>query len=317
MKDACKQAVILVMVLLIGGSACAETFPAKDIRLIVPFKPGGAVDTTSRIIAEFAQEHLDGAVIRVENRAGGGGVVGQTYAANADPDGYTILAMTSSVVTNPRLKQVEYEVSDFRAVALYTLDPEVIAVRVDSPLKSIADFIASSSKAPLSIAEAGLGTSHHLAGLAILQKSDLQLRFIHTRGFGSQLQALLGGHVDAALWSYGEAKPHVDAGTVRLLGVATDTPLENEPDLETWLNGGLKIRQWSTFRGWAVPAGTPDIAVQYLSDLLARVNQDPDYIEKMQAQGFPLAFRDSSGYTEVIARYDSLTKPVIDAMRRK
>ncbi len=317
MKNVCKQAVIFVLVLLIGGSACAETFPEKDIRLIVPFKPGGAVDTTSRIIAKFAEKHLGGAVIRVENRAGGGGVVGQTYAANADPDGYTILAMTSSVVTNPRLKQVEYEVSDFRAVALYTLDPEVIAVRANSPLKSIADFIAASSKAPLSIAEAGLGTSHHLAGLAILERSDLQLRFIHTRGFGSQLQAVLGGHVDAALWSYGEAKPHVDAGTVRLLGVATDAPLENEPDLETWLDGGLKIRQWSTFRGWAVPADTPDIVVEYLSDLLARVNRDPDYIAKMRAQGYPLAFRDSSGYTEVITRYDTLTKPIIDAMRKK
>jgi len=317
MKDACKQAVVFVMVLLIGGSACAEAFPEKDLRLIVPFKPGGAVDTTSRIIAEYAGKYLNGAAIRVENRAGGGGVVGQTYAANADPDGYTILAMTSSVVTNPRLKQVEYEVADFRAVALYTLDPEVIAVRADSPLKSITDFIAASSKAPLSIAEAGLGTSHHLAGLAILEKSDLKLRFIHTRGFGSQLQAVLGGHVDAALWSYGEAKPHVDAGTIRLLGVAANVPLKSEPDLETWLDGGLKIPQWSTFRGWAVPADTPDVVVEYLSNLLARVNLDPGYVAKMQAQGYPLAFRDSSGYTEVIARYDVLTKPIIDALRKQ
>ena len=317
MKSICNRAIALIVTSLLCGFVYAEAFPEKDIRIIVPFKPGGAVDTTSRIIAEFAGKYLGEVTIRVENRAGGGGVVGQTYAANAAPDGYTILAMTSSVVTNPGLKQVGYKVSDFRAIALYTLDPEVIAVRADSPLVTIGDFIVASRKTALSIAEAGLGTSHHLAGLAILENSDLQLRFIHTRGFGAQLQAVLGGHVDAALWSFGEAKPHVDAGIVRLLGVASATPLENEPNLETWQEGGLNVPQWSTFRGWAVPANTPETTVEYLANLLAQVNKDPGYIAKMQAQGYPLAFRDSEAYAEVIASYDELTRPIITALRGK
>jgi tripartite-type tricarboxylate transporter receptor subunit TctC len=118
------------------------------------------------------------------------------------------------------------------------------------------------------------------------------------------------------LWSYGEAKPHVDAGIVRLLGVASATPLENEPNLETWQEGGLNVPQWSTFRGWAVPANTPETAVEYLANLLAQVNKDLGYIAKMQAQGYPLAFRDSEAYAEVIASYDELTRPIITAMRR-
>ncbi len=305
------QGCLAMMMLLIAGVSFAGNFPQKDIRIIVPFKPGGAVDTTSRIIAEYAKKHLNGIELKVENRAGGGGVVGQTFAAKAKPDGYTILAMTSSVVTNPKLKQVAYKVADFRPVALYTMDPEVVAVPSKSPFKSIADFIAAAKKEPLKIAEAGMGTSHHLSGLAMVDKGGVQLNFIHTKGFGSQLQAVLGGHVDAALWPYGEAKAHVDAGTVRILAVASEQRLDSAPDVPTWNEAGLGIKEWTTFRGWAVPKGTPDEAVKFLADLLGKVNQDPEYVKRMKEQGFPLAYRDAAGYAAVIDNYDELTELVI------
>lgn len=296
---------------LVAGPALAGSFPSKDIRIIVPFKPGGAVDTTSRIIAEYAKKHLDGVELKVENRAGGGGVVGQTFAANAKPDGYTVLAMTSSVVTNPKLKQVSYQVSDFLPVALYTMDPEVIAVPAKSPYKTIEEFIAAARKAPLKVAEAGMGTSHHLSGLAMVDKGGVKLNFIHTKGFGAQLQALLGGHVDATLWPYGEAKSHADSGSIRILAVASDRPLESAPEIPTWDAAGLGIKEWTTFRGWAVPAGTPREAVEFLADLLGKVNQDSDYVERMKQQGYPLAYRDADGYAAVIANYNELTDLVI------
>lgn len=311
-KTVFMQISIILILALAGSVSFAGNFPAKDIRIIVPFKPGGAVDTTSRIIAEYAKKHLDGVELKVENRAGGGGVVGQTFAAHAKADGYTVLAMTSSVVTNPKLKQVAYEVSDFQPVALYTMDPEVIAVPSKSPFKSIDDFVAASRERSLTITEAGMGTSHHLSGLAIVDKGGVKLNFIHTKGFGAQLQALLGGHVDAALWPYGEAKSHADSGSIRILAVASDGPLESAPSIPTWNDAGLNIKEWTTFRGWAVPVGTPMEVVNFLADLLGKVNQDPEYVARMKEQGYPLAYRDAAGYSAVINNYDELTELVIN-----
>ena len=312
MKTKFFKSLIVVMTVLLANVALAGNFPEKNIRIIVPFAPGGAVDTTSRIIAEYSKKHLNGIEIKVENRAGGGGVVGQTFAAKAKADGYTVLAMTSSVVTNPKLKEVAYKVSDFKPVALYTMDPEVIAVPSNSPLKNIQDFIAAAKVKPLKIAEAGMGTSHHLSGLAMIEKGGVQLNFIHTKGFGAQLQAVLGGHVDAALWPYGEAKSHADSGSIRILAIASSSRLISAPSVPTWQESGLGIKEWTTFRGWAVPAGTSDEAVNFLADLLGKVNQDSEYVKRMKDQGYPLAYRDAAGYSAVIKNYDELTELVIE-----
>jgi len=298
------------------SSVQAGEYPSKDIRIIVPFSPGGGVDTTSRIIAEYANEELDGIKVKVENRAGGGGVVGQTFASRAKPDGYTVLAMTSSVVTNPKLKPVVYKVSDFEPVALYNYDPEVIAVSTDSDIDSIEEFIQLAKKQAVTITEAGNATSHHLSGMAIVENAGLNLKFIHTKGFGKQLQALLGGHANAALWPYGEAKPQVDAGKVRLLAVATPERMDTQPNVPTWKESGLNVEQWATFRGWAVPKGTSPKVVAYLSDLMGKVNQNPGYIQKMKAQGFPLSYQDATGYKAIIDGYDSLTETLIKKLQK-
>lgn len=306
---------LLAVLMLTTGASQAADYPSKDIRIIVPFKPGGAVDTTSRILAEVGNKYLDSVKLKVENRDGGGGVVGQTMAAKAKPDGYTLLAMTSSVVTNPTLKQASYSVADFQPIGLYTYDPEVIAVSAGSPITDIEDFVAKAKEAKLSIAEAGNATSHHLAGIALIENADLKLNFVHTRGFGAQLQAVLGGHVDAALWSFGEAKPQADANAVRILAIASDERMEGMPDVPTWAESDLKIDQWATFRGWAAPKGTPDDAVIFLSGLMKKISEDPDYQEKMQAQGFPLSYRDAAGFAEIIDGYDKLTAPLVKTLQ--
>lgn len=292
--------------------AQAADFPTKDIRIIVPFKPGGAVDTTSRIIAEHANKILSDVKLVVENRAGGGGVVGQTYGAKADPDGYTVLAMTSSVVTNPVLKTTEYTVADFQPVALYTLDPEVIVVPPNSPFKTIADFVAEAKKRPINTAVAGIATSHHLSGLALEESAGIKFNYVPTKGFGAQLQAVMGGHVEAALWPFGETKKHAEAGSVKILAVAADERLEAIPDIPTWQEVGLDIVRWATFRGWAVPKGTPEEAVNFLADLLGKVNQDKDYIARMTDYGYPIAYRDAAGYGEVVNDYAKLSGMVIE-----
>ncbi len=292
----------------------AKDFPKKDITIIVPFDPGGAVDVTSRILAEYANKELEGVKMKIENRAGGGGVVGQTMAAKAKKDGYTILAMTSSVVTNPKLKKVQYAVSDFEPVALYTMDPEVIAVSKDSPYTTIEEFIAAAKEKELNLTLAGVGTSHDLGAKALkLNNPDLKLKLINTKSFSEQLQAVLGNHVDGAIWPFGEAKSHMDAGSIRVLAVAATERMASFPDIPTWKEKDLNIEEWVTFRGWAAPKGVDSENIAFLSDLMKKINENPEYVEKMNAQGFPIAYRDAAGYKAVIDNYDILTDQVIQA----
>lgn len=307
----------LAFVAALGLSSLAMTAQAADypqgtIDLVVPFDPGGSVDTTSRIIAETANTLLDGAEITVVNRSGGGGVVGQTSVAKSAPDGYTVLAMTSSVVTNPQMKGAGYAVTDFRPVALYNLDPEVIAVPAASPFQTAEEFMAAATKEPLNIVVAGVGTSHHMSGLAIERVSEATFNYIPTKGFGAQVQAVVGGHADGALWPLGEATAQAANGGVRILAIASEERDANFPDVPTFQEAGIDIPIWATFRGWAVPAGTSDEVVKTLSDLMKSVYETPAYVEKMQAAGYSPTFRDAEGFKFVVDSYADQTSVIIE-----
>lgn len=293
-------------------TAQAADYPQGTIDLVVPFDPGGSVDTTSRIIAETANTLLDGAEITVVNRSGGGGVVGQTSVAKSAPDGYTVLAMTSSVVTNPQMKGAGYAVTDFRPVALYNLDPEVIAVPAASPFQTAEEFMAAATKEPLNIVVAGVGTSHHMSGLAIERVSEATFNYIPTKGFGAQVQAVVGGHADGALWPLGEATAQAANGGVRILAIASEERDANFPDVPTFQEAGIDIPIWATFRGWAVPAGTSDEVVKALSDLMKAVYETPAYVEKMQAAGYSPTFRDADGFKFVVDSYAEQTSVIIE-----
>nr|WP_306267081.1 tripartite tricarboxylate transporter substrate binding protein [Pararhizobium sp. IMCC3301] len=302
----------LLMAGSVVASAQADDYPTKTIDLVVPFDPGGSVDTTSRIIAETANTILEGSKVNVVNRAGGGGVVGQTSVANAEPDGYSVLAMTSSVVTNPQMKGASYSVKDFKLVALYNLDPEVIVVPATSPIKSAKDFMKAAKEKKLNIVIAGVGTSHHMSGLAIERVSDVSFNYLPTKGFGAQVQAIAGGHADAALWPLGEATAQAANGSVRILTVASEERVADFPDVPTFQEAGIDIPIWATFRGWAVPKDTPDSVVATLSELMKKTYETPAYVEKMKSAGYVATYRDAEGFQFVVDNYSKLTSVIID-----
>ena len=309
MKKICLS-LFLASVVSLAQSA---DFPQRDIQLIVPFEPGGAGDITSRIISETANQFLESNEIRVVNRSGGGGIVGQTFVSRSRPDGYTILSMTNSVVTNPKLKGASYSVDDFKPVALYNFDPEVIAVSADSPFENIDALVGAAKTRKLNMVTAGIATTHHMVGLAIEEKSDLAFNYLPIRGFGNQLQAVMGNHADGGFWPMGEAVPHAQGGTIRILAVASETRDERFPDVPTFDEAGIPVPVWASFRGWAVPADTPDEVVSVLSELLQQVYQSPEYRQKMEAAGYRPTYRDASEFREVIDEFQRLSTAVIDA----
>lgn len=310
-----KTAVFMISTFMAGvlaTAAGAQDYPSKNIDLIVPFDPGGAVDTTSRIISETANGLLTGAEISVLNKSGGGGVVGQTFVANAAPDGYTVLAMTSSVVTNPQMKGAGYSIEDFVPVALYSLDPEVIVVPAGSPIQTAEEFMAAAKEKTLNVVVAGVGTSHHMSGLAIERVSKVKFNYVPTKGFGAQVQAVAGGHVDGALWPLGEASAQAGNGSVRILAVASETRNSAFPDVPTFQEAGIDIPIWATFRGWSVPKGTPSDVVAKLSDVMRGTYEDAGYVKRMKAAGFDPVFRDAAGFKAVIDSYSKLTSVIIE-----
>jgi len=302
----------LVLSAAMFHGALAQDYPTRDIDLVVPFAPGGAVDVTSRLIAEAANRNMEGHKIVVSNRDGGGGIVGQAFVASADADGYTVLAMTSSVVTNPQLKGAPYKVSDFTPVAAYNIDPEVIVVPAQSPFKTVADLVAAAKEKPLNVVVAGIGTSHHMAGLGLESALGVKFNYIPAKGFGEQLQAIAGQHADLSFWAMGEAMSHAKSGTVRILAVASDARDPNFPDAPTFEEANLGMSIWATFRGWAVPAGTPDSVVAYLSDLMQKVANDAEYQQKMKDGGYDAIYRNAADFKKIMASYSTQASAIIE-----
>jgi len=304
---------LAVLAISLGSTpSLAQEFPTDDVRLIVPFPPGGAVDTTTRIIADSANALglLGDYEFVVENISNS--VVGQATVARAAPDGQTVLAMTSSIVTNPKLQETPFKLSDFKAVALYTLDPEVIAVPASSEFKTIEDFVKAAREGQVSVVTSAEGTSHHMSGVALQNRADLNLNIININAFGEQVQQVAGSHVQSALWPWGEAKKQVEAGTVRILAVASRERINDLPEVPTWDEAGLNIVEFATFRGWGVPAETPDEVVDALADVLARLSENDDYIAKMENLGSPVSYAGPKEFEEVISNFDELTTEIIE-----
>lgn len=295
-----------------AAPALASDFPTDEITILVPFAPGGGVDTTNRIIADAANNLGLVGDQRLVVTNNSNTVVAQASVAQAPPDGYTVLGMTSSIVTNPKLQSVPFSVADFRPVALYSIEYTVVAVPTDSPLQTMEDFITAATEGEVTMVTSGIGTSHNMSGLSLQARGGLNLNIINIAAFGEQVQQIAGGHVQAALWPFGAARAQVEAGTARILGSASRERLPGFEDVPTWAEAGLDIAEFTTFRGWGVPRDTPDEVVEFLAGILETLSENEDYVERMEQGGSPVAFAGPEGFAEIIAIYDVLTDEILN-----
>jgi len=245
----------MILLGLSGPSHAQTSFPTKPISMIVPFAPGGAVDTTIRIIAEEAEKGL-GQKILVVNKPGAGAAEGQGFVARSKPDGYTLLAITSSVVTNTLTKKVDFSVDSFDPIVLYCFDPEVMFVSSASPYQTLGELIEAGKKEPVSHATPGHSTSHHVAALILEKKTGMKFKFVHTKGAGEQIPMVAGGHAKCMLASWGEARSMVEQGRLRVLGVMAQERDPRLPNVPTFKEKGYPI-EYGAWRGIAAPKKTP------------------------------------------------------------
>jgi tripartite-type tricarboxylate transporter receptor subunit TctC len=276
--------------------ACAaeKPFPSRFLEVVVPFAPGGAVDNSIRMIGAEAEKIL-GQKITVLNKPAGGSVEGQRYVANAKPDGYTLLAMTSSLVTNILTKKVDYTLDSYEPLLMYSFDPMLFVISASLPYKTLAEVIAAGKEKPLTASTPGKANSKHIAGMILAEKTGMKFNFVHTKGASEGVPMIAGGHVQAGCWSWAEVKPLVEQNKIRPIALMAETRDSDLPNVPTFkeLNYDILYGAW---RGIAAPKGLPPAARKTLIDAFTKAVKSPAVTEKFDKAGFPVVYKDADGF---------------------
>ena len=279
----------LICLLTAAGAAVAQPYPAKPIRFVIPYAPGGGTDLTARPIAVKLTERW-GKSVFLDNRPGGGGMIGAEIVAKSAPDGYTILISAASEMSMNLVlySRMPYDpVKDFQPVTLATTTPAILLAHPSLPVKSIKDLIALARAQPsaVSYGSVGIGSPMHFAGE--LMNSMVKIKMVHVpyKGAAPALVDLLGGHVPVGFVTLLAATPHVKSGKLRALGVTSARRSTSLPEVPTVAESGLPgfdIVQW--FAAW-VPSQTPKDIVENLNLEMVRIIQAPDYKQRMLESG--------------------------------
>ena len=287
-----------VALCLIAPATAQESFPAKPIALVVPFPPGGVADIVARPVAEAMGRVLSTPVV-IENKAGAGGGIGMAYVAKARPDGYTLLMALSSISIIPEADKVTgrapmYQLNQFVPIARFTADPTVLAVRAESPWKTLPEFVADARRRPGAISYGSSGNygTMHIPMEMLAASADLKLLHVPFTGGGPAVVALLGGTVDAISTGPSTVIQHVKAGKLRVLASWGDKRLSALPDVPTLTEAGFNV----VFFQWAAlfaPAGTPEPALGKLRDAARAAAADPRFVAAMATVETPIQYLDA------------------------
>lgn len=266
----------------------ARDWPARPVRVIVPFPAGGGTDVIARILQERLSEGL-GQQIVIENRGGAGGAVGTEAVAKANPDGYTFLFTLSSHTINPLLYKLPYDVEkDFSPVSLIVSVPQLIAVGSASPIMDLRGLVAAAKARPGAIAYAsvGNGTPSHIAGELLKVRTGINLLHIPYRGGGPAVADALAGHVPALIVTAPAALSHVRSGKLRALAVTTRKRSPAAPEIPT-VAESLRIRDYEVDSWYAMfaPSETPEHIVAAMQREIVRAIRSPDVRDKLIEQG--------------------------------
>lgn len=289
-----------------GNTAEVEAdFPTKAVEIVVPFAAGGNVDLSCRIFAPEMEKALGEAVV-VQNREGGGATIGQAYVASANPDGYTMLAVTNSFVTNIIFNETPYDIDSIEPIGMFTYDPEIMLVTEGSDITSLDELIEKSKGTPLMHSTPGHTTSHHIAALLFEKATGAQFNYIHTNGSAEQTVQLAGGHAEVGFSTYGGAASLIDQGKIRVLGVASEERLESMPDVPTFKELGYDFL-YGAWRGIGVPKGTAQEIKDKLSEAFKSAMESEAVKEQFRNAGFPIMYLDAEGFEQYIRNdYDGI-----------
>lgn len=271
-----------------GAPAHAQGYPAKPVRLILPFPPGGGTDILGRIIAQKLGESMGQQVI-AENRPGAGGNVGAEYTVRQLPDGYTIVLCSPSISISPSLyRKLSYDPArDLAPISLVASIPNLLVVHPSVPARTLKEFVALARKNPgkLNFGSGGAGTTNDLGARYFIAENKLDIVMIPHKGASQAQTALLSGEVDVLVIGTAAAAPFVKAGKLRALAALGDKRDHEVPDVPTVAEAGMPWFKVNTWYGILAPAATPRDIITKLNGELVKVLNDPDTRKRLAARG--------------------------------
>jgi tripartite-type tricarboxylate transporter receptor subunit TctC len=289
MKRSRSTAAALMLAGVVGaGAVFAQEFPAKPIRIVVPFAPGSATDAFARILGPRMHE-MWGQPVVVENRPGAGSVVGTAIVAKAPADGYTLLVVSASHAINATLyAKLPFDpVKDFAGVTPVALVPNILIVHPSMPVKSVKDLVALAKAKPgaLNYTSAGIGSASHLNGELFRSTAGVNIVHVPFKGFADAITEIIAGRLEMTFAPSILATPHIEAGKVRALAVSTTRRSPAFPKLPTMVEAGVKDCVFDPWFGLIAPAGTPRPVIDKLNGGIAKILQIPDVSKQFQNQG--------------------------------
>ena len=270
---------------LAAAPAHAQPYPAKPVRIVVPFAPGGGTDVIARYLATGLSESVKRQFI-VDNRAGANGIVGTEIVARSPADGYTLLFVSSPHSINPSVyAKLPYDtLRDFAPISLVALSPYVLVVHPSLPARSVKEFVALAKKRPDQIlyGSGGSGSSAHLSAELFNQLAGVKLREVPFKGAGPALIGTVSGEVAVVFGNALTVKPHIESGRLRALGIASAKRSASAPQLPTLAEAGVPGYRSEAVLGFLAPAKTPRAIIDTLNAEAHKAMRQPDTVEAMR-----------------------------------
>ena len=302
-----------------AAPAAAQAWPAKPVRIIAPFAPGGGADTLGRLVGAKLSESL-GQTFVVENRAGAGGVIGSDVAAKSAPDGYTLVVSgVASHAIAPSLSKVPFDpLRDFTHIALIGGPPALLAVHPSLPAKDVKGFVALAKARPgqLTYGSPGNGTQGHLVAELFKRSAGIDIRHVPYKGAAIAVVDVVAGHIDSISTTLSTAATQIRAGRLRGLAISSTERLPAYPQLATFRERGFPTIVATVWFGLSAPAGLPPEIATRLESEVKKIVQLPDVRERLRAEGIEPA-RGDVKYSAFVAAEIERWAPVVRASGAK
>ena len=302
------------------ATASAQGFD-KPIKIMAPYAPGGNIDVTARIIADKLRE-VSGVSVIVENKAGASGMIGSDVVARSAPDGTSLLVTANSLVAVPAIYgNAPYDWrTAFTPITHIQRVPAVLVVPADSPIKTLADFIALGKDGKFAVADSGLGTTNHLAVELIAEATGTKYTSVHYKGSGAAMIDVMAGQVPAQVDQLNAAIGNIKSGKLRAIAVSSDKRMPQLPDVPTMKESGVKGLEnftFATFTGLFGPAKMPPDVVAKINEAMVKVLKDPAVIARfaeLAAEAYPTTPQETAAMFEA---EDRTVVPLIKKLQIK
>jgi tripartite-type tricarboxylate transporter receptor subunit TctC len=294
--------------------ARAQAYPARPVTLILPYPPGGTVDTQARIMGERLSARLGQPVI-IQNKPGATGAIATEFVARSQPDGYTLLFGSSAQITSvPMTEKVNYRADDLVPISASGSGPMILAINAAVPASALEAFVAYAKAGPgkYSYASAGIGSVAHLVAALFLARAGLELLHVPYRGGGPAVTDLMSGQVTMYFGNSADLLPHVANERLRIIGVSTPRRMRQLPAVPAVQEviAGFELTAW---QGFLAPAGTPQPVLDLLAREIAGVAKEPAVVEKLAAVGVDAISTTPAEFADMIRKEHGIYAEAIKA----